>query len=84
MGDTEKRDMERHAQSALTLVVVALLIWVGATTQDAAVKIAALDVQVQAMQTRLDTPSPSVMLLIDQNKELRSRVLRLENDLRRP
>lgn len=74
-------DMERHAQTILALIVVALLIWVGTTTQDASVKIAALEVQVNALQVRIDTPSPSVMLLIDQNKEMRSRILNLESHL---
>ena len=72
-------DMERHAQSILTLIVVALLIWVGTTTQDAAVKIAALEVQVNSLQTRIAAPSPTVTLLVDQNKEIRERILKLED-----
>jgi hypothetical protein len=72
-------DMERHAQSLLTLLAVALLIWVGSTTQDAAVKIAA---QVNSLQTRIALPSPTVTLLVDQNREIRERILRLEDDRR--
>lgn len=74
--------MERHAQSLLTLLAVALLIWVGSTTQDAAVKIAALEVQVNSLQTRIALPSPTVTLLVDQNREIRERILRLEDDRR--
>lgn len=76
-------NMERHAQSILTLIVVALLIWVGTTTLDVSVKIARLEVQVNAMQTQMDQPNSTVLLLIDQNKELRGRMLKLEEEARR-
>ena len=43
---------ERHAQTALVLLLVALLIWVGKTTQDTSVAIAQLKVQIQHLQSQ--------------------------------
>jgi cell division protein FtsB len=76
----DPRAMERHAQTIMTLIVVALLVWVGTTTQEASVKIATLEVQVTALNKRLDRPDAVQELLIEQNKELRSRILKLEEN----
>lgn len=44
------RAFERHAQTALVLLVVALLAWVGKTTQETAVTVAKLNVHVETLQ----------------------------------
>lgn len=45
-----QRAFERHAQTALVLLLVALLIWVGKTTQDTAVQIAQLHIHIENLQ----------------------------------
>lgn len=50
MVDEMSRAFERHAQTALVLLVVALLAWVGKTTQETAVTIAKLHVHVDTLQ----------------------------------
>ena len=45
-----QRAFERHAQTALVLLLVALLIWVGKTTQDTSVQIAQLHVHIENLQ----------------------------------
>lgn len=45
---------ERHAQTALVLLVVALLVWVGKTTQDSAVTMASLKVEIQHLQRQTE------------------------------
>jgi len=50
MVDEMSRAFERHAQTALVLLVVALLAWVGKTTQETAVTIAKLHVHVETLQ----------------------------------
>ena len=45
-----QRAFERHAQTALVLLLVALLIWVGKTTQDTSVQIAKLHVHIENLQ----------------------------------
>jgi uncharacterized protein YoxC len=50
MVDEMSRAFERHAQTALVLLVVALLAWVGKTTQETAVTVAKLNVHVETLQ----------------------------------
>ena len=49
-----QRALERHAQTILVLILVALLLWVGGTTQQTAVKVAAMSVQVASLKQRVD------------------------------
>ena len=70
--------MERHAQTIMALIVVALLIWVGQTTQATAVKVATLEAKIISLQEQVGKPDRSLSLLIEQNGELRQRVLELE------
>ena len=44
------RAFERHAQTALVMLIVALLIWVGKTTQDTSVTIAQLHIHIENLQ----------------------------------
>jgi len=47
---------ERHAQTALVLLLVALLVWVGKTTQETAVAIAALKVEMEFLRQEAIRP----------------------------
>jgi len=75
--------MERHAQSVLVIVIVALMIWVGTTTQATSVQIATLQVEVTQLKDTIAAPNQTIDLLIQQNEELRARVLKLEDSGRR-
>jgi hypothetical protein len=46
VNDVISNAMERHAQSALVLLLVALLIWVGKTTQETSVSVAELKIEI--------------------------------------
>lgn len=45
MSDPKVAGFERHAITALTLVIVALILWVGAGVQQTQVKLAAIEVE---------------------------------------
>jgi len=47
---------ERHAQTALVLLLVALLVWVGSTTQQTSVAIAELRIEVGFLKNSIDAP----------------------------
>lgn len=51
---------ERHAQTGLTLVLVALLVWVGSTTQTTQIKLAELAVEVNNLKDAVRTPDSRV------------------------
>lgn len=57
MGMTEQqRAIERHAQTVLVLVLVAILLWVGSTTQKTAVQVASMTVQIENLRERVNRP----------------------------
>ncbi len=58
MSLDEKRgtSIERHAQTVLVLVLVALLLWVGSTTQSTQVAVAQLSVEIEHMKRELQKP----------------------------
>lgn len=45
---------ERHAQTALTLLVVALLSWVVITTQQTAVAVAGLSAKIESLEVQIE------------------------------
>lgn len=45
MSDPKVAGFERHAITALTLVIVALILWVGSGVQQTQVKLAAIEVE---------------------------------------
>lgn len=47
---------ERHAQTVMVLMLVALLLWVGATTQNTAVAIAEMRVEIAYLKVSVDRP----------------------------
>ncbi len=65
---------ERHAQTVLALVLTALLIWVGDTTQKTAVVIGQLQVQMQHMTNERDDDQARL-------DKIEERLMNLERDL---
>ena len=51
------RAFERHAQTALVLILVALLLWVGQTTQHTSVVVAEMRVELAFLKAYHATPS---------------------------
>jgi tRNA(Phe) wybutosine-synthesizing methylase Tyw3 len=66
--------LERHAQTVIVLIVVALLLWVGATTQQTAITVAKLSVDVAYLQSAIQRPD-------EKFKEIESRLDRIEKQL---
>ena len=56
MNDVITNTFERHAQTALVLLLVALLAWVGQTTQKTAVAIAELRVELGYLKVIIERP----------------------------
>ena len=56
MAEVITNTFERHAQTALVLLLVALLAWVGATTQKTSVAIAELRVEVGFLKGSVAAP----------------------------
>ena len=48
--------IERHAQTLLVLILVALLVWVGGTTQGTAIAVAQMQVQITQLQVDVRKP----------------------------
>ena len=66
--------LERHAQTVIVLIVVALLLWVGATTQQTAITVAKLSVDVTYLQAAMKEPD-------DKFDEIEIRLDRIEQQL---
>lgn len=56
MNDVISNTFERHAQTALVLLLVALLVWVGKTTQTTAVAIAKMEVEIKFLRDESAKP----------------------------
>lgn len=54
MTDVISNAMERHAQSALVLLVVALLVWVGSTTNTTAIAVAEMKVEITYLKEAVE------------------------------
>lgn len=54
MAAVMSNTFERHAQTALVLVLVALLLWVGKTTADTSVSVAEMRVEIAHLKTTVD------------------------------
>lgn len=52
-----KTALERHAQTVLVLILVALLLWVGQTTQQTSIAVARLQVEVAFLRQELTRPN---------------------------
>ena len=56
VNDVISNAFERHAQTVMVLMLVALLLWVGATTQNTAVAIAEMRVEIAYLKVSVDRP----------------------------
>lgn len=68
---------ERHAQTALVLLLVALLLWVGSTTQETSVSVAELRVEIAYLKVSVERPHAHVELA-QSIQDIRQRVTALE------
>jgi tRNA(Phe) wybutosine-synthesizing methylase Tyw3 len=66
--------IERHAQTVIVLIMVALLLWVGATTQQTAINVAKLGVDVTYLQQQVAKPDSKF-------REIEVRLDRIESQL---
>jgi hypothetical protein len=69
---------ERHAQTALVLLLVALLLWVGDTTQTTAVSVAEMRVELVFLKSAIERPDSELEAANLSIADLRARMLILE------
>lgn len=75
--DREKMTvLERHAQTVLVLILVALLLWVGNTTQRTAVAVAEMRVEIVYLRAAVDDPVERIRSLEQRVRILEQRVER--------
>ncbi len=55
-GNVISNTFERHTQTALVLLLVALLLWVGSTTQSTAVSVAEMRVEIAYLKMSVERP----------------------------
>lgn len=72
---------ERHAQTALVLLLVALLIWVGNTTQITAVSVAEMRVELAYLKAAALAPDVRYSELSKRVDDTNSRLETLEKDI---
>jgi hypothetical protein len=70
--------MERHTQTALVLLLVALLLWVGGTTQSTAVSVAEMRVEVAYLKAAIERPDSDIVSVNLSIADMRARLLILE------
>lgn len=62
MSDVISNAFERHAQTALVLLLVALLLWVGSTTQETSVSVAEMRIEISYLKASVDKPHEHVSM----------------------
>lgn len=72
---------ERHAQTALVLLLVALLLWVGNTTQQTSVAVAEMRVEVAYLKALSEQPNPEIRQLTGRISDLVNRVSHVEREI---
>jgi cell division protein FtsB len=72
------RAFERHAQTALVLVLVALLLWVGDTTQNTSLVVAEMRVELAFLKASNEKPSEEIKSLNRRVDSLESLVYAME------
>ena len=76
--NVSSRAFERHAQTALVLILVALLLWVGQTTQHTAVVVAEMRVEVAYLKAYHSSPSPEYLEMAKRVDSLEAQIRILE------
>jgi outer membrane murein-binding lipoprotein Lpp len=79
--ETQNKAFERHAQTGLVLLVVALLAWVGLTVNENQIKLAELSIQVQNLNNQVAAPTARVNDLTRRIELIEEAVL---NNINRP
>lgn len=54
---------ERHAQTVLAMILVALLLWVGSTVQTTSIAVAEMRVEISYLKGAVDDPHEEILLL---------------------
>lgn len=75
---------ERHAQTSLVLLLVALLLWVGSTTQQTAVSIAEMRIEIAYMKAVTSKPPQTYFELSKRIDDLNARVKHVEDIYTKP
>jgi len=79
MVDREQKNLfERHAQTTLAMILVALLLWVGKTVQDTAVGVAELRVEVGFLKRAHEQPNIRLDDLEHRMTLLEQRMIKVE------
>lgn len=73
--------LERHTQTALVLLLVALLLWVGGTTQNTAVSVAEMRVEIAYLRRQIERPNEGLAQLNASILDIRSRLMILEDKI---
>ena len=76
--NVSSRAFERHAQTALVLVLVALLLWVGDTTQNTSLVVAEMRVELAFLKASNEKPSDEIKLLNSRVDTLEALVFAME------
>jgi hypothetical protein len=78
VNDVISNTFERHAQTALVLLLVTILIWVGNTTQNTAVSVAEMRVELAYLKRAVDTPTAIHEQTTHELRDLERRVSAIE------
>lgn len=54
MAESRNATFESHIQTAMQTVIIMIITWVGVTTSESSVKIAALSAEVESLQHQID------------------------------
>ena len=73
------KSFERHTQTALVLLLVALLLWVGSTTQITAVAVAEMRIEIAFLKAAASTPPPQYVEMSKRVDDLSTRINKLED-----
>ena len=71
--------VERHTQTVVVLVLAALLLWVGNTTQDTSVSVAEMRIEIAFLKAAAIGPAPEIEMLNERVDRLTTRVTNLED-----
>lgn len=70
--------VERHTQTVVVLILAALLLWVGNTTQDTSVSVAEMRIEIAFLKAAAIAPTPEIEMLNERVDRLTTRVINLE------
>ena len=77
------KNFERHAQTALVLLLVALLLWVGQTTQTTAVTVASMRVELAYLKAAVAEPPAQYIEMTKRLDAAEKRIEHVEREVER-